>query len=273
MSCKPPTRRRDASARTRHRRDASNRSPSKLPGGLSGPTAWLGALGLSCLSLACARTSNERLVAIAQLLDEARSFQAEQYAPEAFARAEDLLSRTRAELAAQGDRPWFLSSRRRVRELLQQSEAAASLARAEATAAVIRARQKAARELIAAHAALDLASEAYWRSPRGKDTRADLTRMRSDLDTLLRHLNEAELALEHGDFQVACRLATNVETRANAVAETIDRATAYRVGELSLPAVGISPGAFDPPSRAPVVPLHPANRLPPEAALAGRRAG
>ena len=71
------------------------RSMARLPTGLSVSTAWLGALGLSCLSLGCARTADERVLAISRLLEEARSFQAEQYAPEAFQRAEDLLSRTR----------------------------------------------------------------------------------------------------------------------------------------------------------------------------------
>jgi len=243
------------------------RSASKVPAGLSVSTAWLGALGLSCLSLACARTSEERTQAIARLLDEARSFQAEQYVPEAFARAENLLSLAETELATQRDKPWFLNRRRRARELLRESETAASLVCAEATAAVVRARQEAARELTAAHAALDQASEAYWRSPRGKDTRTDLERMRSDLDALLGRLNEAEVALEHGDFLIASRLASDVADRAGSVAETIDRATAYRVGLTS------SPNAFDPPAPAPVARLHQASSRSPAAAPAGRLAG
>lgn len=211
------------------------RSASEMPAGLSVPTAWLGALGLSCLSLACARTSDERAVAIARLLEEARSFRAEQYAPESFARAEGLLSQARAELAAQHDKTWFSSRGRRIRELLSQSEAAASLVRAEAAAAIVRARQEATRELILAHTALDRASESYWRSPRGTDTHSDLERMRSDLDDLLTRSNEAELALEKGDYLIAGRLAADVAGRAVSIAETIDRATAWRVS-------GPSPG-------------------------------
>jgi len=249
------------------RRMVLKRSTAEIPGGLSVSTAWLGALGLSCLSLACARTSDERAVAIARLLDEARAFQAQQYAPESFARAEDLLSQARAELAAQRDRTWFSSRRRRLRELLSQSEAAASLLRAEATAAIVRARQEAARELLLAHAALDQASEAYWRSPRGKDTRSDLERMRADLDDLLRRSNEAELALDRGDYLIAGRLAADVAGRAAAIADTIDRATAWRVSGLR------SRDASDPPSRAPVErPLRASSR-PPAEAPAGRRAG
>ena len=200
-----------------------------LPSGLSAPTAWLGALGLSCLSLACAKTSEERVVAITRLLDEARSFHAEDYAPEALAQAEKLLAQARAELAAQQSKPWFLSSPRRSRELLHESEAAASLVRAEAAAGVVRARREAGRALTAAHAALDRASEAYWRSPRGKDARIDLLRMRSDLDHLLGDLTEAELALEQGDFLQAERLAAEVTDRAEVVGRTISRATAFRV--------------------------------------------
>lgn len=256
----------------------ARRAPSRVPAGLSASTAWLGALGLSCLSLACARTSEERATAITRLLDEARSFQAERYAPEAFARAEDLLSRARCELAVQRDKPWFLNRRRKARRLLRESEAAASLVRAEATAAIVRARQEATRELIVARAALDQASEAYWRSPRGKDTRSDLERMRSDLDALLRSLNEAEVALEQGDFLISGRLAADVATRAGRVAKTIDRATAYRMGALgprpvSAPQPRATPGAFDPPSTAPVARLPRPSPPPPEAALAGRRAG
>ncbi|MEM7350976.1 MAG: hypothetical protein AAF657_09240 [Acidobacteriota bacterium] len=202
---------------------------ARLPGGLSAPTAWLGALGLSCLSLACARTSEERVAAIGRLLEEARTFDAEDYAPQAFAKAEGLLAEARAELEVQRSKPWFRSSPRRSRELLEESEAAASLARAEAAAGVVRARREASQAVIAAHSALDRASEAYWRSPRGKDARVDLLRMRSDLDALLGDLTEAELALEHGDFLQAGRLAAAVRQRADTVGRTIHRATASRI--------------------------------------------
>ena len=250
----------------------SKRRLPRLPRGLSVNTTWLGALGLSCLSLACARTSEERVVAIARLLEEARSFQAEQYAPKALAQAEDLLHRTRTELAEQKERPWFLSRHRRARELLQESETAASLVRAEAAAAVVRIRQGAAKDLTDAHAALHRASEAYWRSPRGKDTRTDLLRMRSDLDALLRSLNEAELALEQGDYLVTSRLAADVERRAGTVARTIDRATAYRIGETAA-SRDVNPDVSYPPFRAPAAPLLEASQRSEGAARPGRRAG
>ncbi len=212
----------------------------RLPPGLSIPTTWLGALGLSCLCLACTRTPDERVAAVAKLLDGARSFQAEEYTPEALVRAADLLSEARGELALQQDKPWFLSSRRRARELLQESELAASLVRAEAAAAVLRARRAAARQISTAHAAFDQASEAYWRAPRGKDTRTDVLRMRSDLDALLGDLTAAELALEQGELRLASRRALDVERRARTVAWTIDQATAFNGSAVGSPSE--SPG-------------------------------
>ena len=238
---------RDLAAQLSGRRMMSRlRLVERLPRGLSVSTTWLGALGLSCLSLACARTVDERVVAISRLLEEARAFQAEQYVPETFARAEDLLSRARLEITAQQERPWYLSSQRHARELLRESEAAASLLRAEAAAALVRVRQEATRELAGAHTALDRASEAYWRSPRGQDTRADQLRMRSDLDGLLRDLNKAEVALEQGELLAASRLASKVERRASEVAWTIERATAFRIGEAMRKAETLVPGELDP---------------------------
>ncbi len=237
------------------------------------PTTWLGALGLSCLSLACARTSDEKVAAIARLLDETRSFQAEQYAPDAYARAEALLSSARTEIAAQKDNPWSFSRRRRVRTLLSESETAASLVRAEAAAALVRARQGASRGLSEAHAALDRASEAYWRTPRGRDTRSDLTRMRSDLDTLLQQVTAAELALERGELLLASRLAADVEQRAGVVARTIDRAAAYRIDEVARRPDDVIRAATDPPSRAPGEPLPRASGRSAGAARLGRPAG
>ena len=209
-------------------------SATKFPRGLSVPTTWLGALGLSCLSLACSRTPDERLAAIARLLEEARAFQAEEYAPEEYARASTLLSEVYRELAARRDKPWFLNSRRRLRVLLEDSEVAASLVRAEAAAAAVQARQDAARLVAGAHAAFDQASEAYWRAPRGKDTRVEVLRMRTDLDALLGQLTEAELALERGDFLLAGRRAAAVKRRARAVAATIDLAAAFRPSNTGL---------------------------------------
>ncbi len=244
----------------------------RLPRGLSVPTTWLGALGLSCLSLACTRTTDERVAAIARLLDEAKSFRAEEYVPEAYVRAEGLLSEARSELAAQQDKPWFLSSRRRSRELIRESEVAASLVRAEAAVAVVRARHDAARHVSGAHAALDQASEAYWRAPRGKDTRSDVLRMRSDLDALLRELTAAELAVEQGEFLVASRRATEVEQKAHTVARIIDQATSFRSPHGDSPAIH-SPGVPDLPSRAPIPPLHAASARSEAAAHPARRAG
>lgn len=260
-------------------------SAIKFPRGLSVPTTWLGALGLSCLSLACTRTPDERMTAIARLLEEARSFQAAHYVPSELARAEGLLSEVRGELAAQRGKPWFLSHRRRVRELLHDAEVAASLVHAEAAAAVVRARQEAARRVSGAHAALDQASEAYWRAPRGRDTRADVLRMRSDLDQLLKQLTAAELALEQGDFLLAERRAAGVEERARKVERTIDRATSWSSKVLgpdapdapprapARPQDKISPGVPDPPSRAPAPPPPVASPRPETAVPPGRRAG
>ncbi len=241
--------------------------------GLSVPTTWLGALGLSCLSLACSRTPEERVAAIGRLLEEARSFRAEEYVPEAFVRAEDLLSETRSELAVQRDKPWFLSSQRRTRELLRESEVVASLLRAEVAAAVVRARHNAARRISGAHAALDQASEAYWRAPRGKDTRADVLRMRSDLDALLRDLTEAELALEAGEFLFAGRRAADVEQRARKVARTIDRAIVVLESAPAARQDPMTPTALDPLIRAPAPPPPAASGRSEAAARPGRRAG
>ena len=246
---------------------------ASLPTGLSVPTAWLGALGLSCLSLACARTIDERMVAVSRLLDEARSFQAEQYAPEAFQRAEDLLLQARSELESQQAKPWFLSTERRARELLQASEAAASLVRAEAAAAAVRARKETVRAMSGAHLALDRASEAYWRTPRGEDTRIDLRQMRADLDTLVGDLTEAEVALEQGEFLLAGRMAAEVESRASSVAALIERATAYRLAEPAGGASSLNRGAPDSPARAPGPPLPGASRPASKTARYGRRAG
>ncbi len=238
-----------------------------LPRGLSGSTAWLGALGLSCLSLACSQRPDERVVAVSRLLDEARSFRAQEYAPKAFARAEELLTEARREIATQQDKPWFLSRQRRARRLLRESEVAASLLRAEAAAAVVRARHDAVRHVSRAHAAFDRASEAYWRVPRGRDTRADVLRMRSDLDSLLGDLTEAELALEQGEFLFAGRQAADVERRAQAVAATIDQASAFRADQ------PVRPGELDPPSPAPSPPPPAASSRLAGAARGARRAG
>lgn len=251
---------------------------AKLPTGLSAPTAWLGALGLSCLSLACARTSEERLMAITRLLDEARSFQAETYAPRAFARAESLLAEARGELASHRERSWFRGGRGRIRQLLEESEAAASLARAEAAAAVVRARRDAGLSVRDARAALDQASEAYWRSPRGKDTRDDLLRMRADLDVLLTELTEAEQALERGDFLAADQLANAVENRAKSVTLTIRRASTYRVDEVSelsseAPSQPPDRAAGGRPAREPSSPPGEVSWLTSRADLPRRRAG
>ncbi len=160
-------------------------------------------------------------------LAESRALQAELYAPESFAQAAQLVTAARSEMAQQRATTALLRRYGEARRLLEASEAAIETTRAEASAAVLEARRSATASLAEAHGAVDRVAQAFWRSPRGKDTRSDLLRMQADLSALRSALTEAEVAQEQGDYLSARARAEHVAREALLVERTIERAMAH----------------------------------------------
>ncbi len=202
---------------------ARQRSVHARSKGISRCVLWLSLCGTQ---LACAQASERQLSSALGILDGARA-QAERYVPEALVRAEELLDLAKAELEAQKERTAILRSYSKLRQLTREAEIAVHWVRREAVLARARTRRAAQRALHGARTSIDAAVDAFQQAPRGGDMRADLIRMRRDIDALAVSLQRAEKASARGEFAHAAARAEAVEYEARRVARTIELAVEH----------------------------------------------
>lgn len=201
-------------------------------------TTW--ALRLALLTTAlvallggCSTPSVERVESVRQSLEQARERQADRYLPEVFAAAEERVERLELEVEKQAARTFWSWRPGAGRGLLASAEEEVEELRAATDRAVLAAQKKAEAALEEARVAVDRAAAAYWGAPRGKDTRAEILRMRSDLEGVEGELTAVRMVLEQGDFLLVLHDAEDLARRAELLSRTIDRAMAHRLSLLA----------------------------------------
>lgn len=193
---------------------------------------------------ACAPPSAERIDAVRQQLEVARERQADRYLPEIFAATEERIDRLELEVEKLAARKLWSWRPGPVRSLLAAAEVEVAELKASTDRAVLAAQEKAEAALEEARVAVDRAAAAYWGAPRGKDTRAEILRMRSDLEGIEGELAAVGLILEQGDFLLAHRDAQDLTRRAELLSRTIDQAMAHRLSLLTASTVSPRQASF-----------------------------
>ena len=180
---------------------------------------------VSALGLAgCGGPPQEEMRAAQASLAEARKAGAESYAPEPYAKAEEILAQAGNEMETQKGKFVLMRSYGRTRQLLRQAEAEAGQAKTEAASYRLQALSGAQSAIEAARAALTAALSAVANAPAGKDSRADLAIMRGDLEVLKGTLAEADAAQGAEDYATALERAGKVRQEADAIAADVANA-------------------------------------------------
>ncbi len=173
-------------------------------------------LALAVAAGGCAQKPVDEIAAATQALDQARAESAGEYAPEAWAAAQEADARLQAELAAQDKKFALFRSYGTARALAAEVEGKAEKATQEAAAAKAQMKEEATKLIADVRTALADLRQALQHAPTGKGAQADLAAMRADADGVEATLAEAENALGAGDYKTA-------KTKAESALATIER--------------------------------------------------
>lgn len=172
-------------------------------------------LGL-VLVAGCAKPPTVEVESARQSIQEARSADAGEYAPQSLSGAEDALAALDAELKAQEEKFALFRKYDQAKTMAANAQSAGKKAADDAAAAKERARQEATQLLEENKVALEETRGMLKKAPRGKGTSMDMAAMQADLDGVAASLSEIESILMGGRYLEA-------KTKAEAARATIEQ--------------------------------------------------
>jgi len=155
------------------------------------------------IALGCAKAPTQDIEAARQAMEGARSASAAEYAPEAWAGAEDAEARLQAELKIQEDSFALSRSYDNAKSLAAEVKAAAEKATAEAEAGRETARSEASSSMEQARTLLAEVQALVAKAPQGKGTVADVAALKADTGSTEGSLKEAQTAYDAGKYMEA----------------------------------------------------------------------
>ena len=188
-------------------------------------TLYLGLVVLALVALVgCAKPPQELVNQVQTAIDGVKQAGAEMYAPDALAKVTDLFSQAQAEIETQNGKFALFRSYKKAEEILKQAAAAADTAKQEAIAAKEKAKQEATAMIESAKTKWQAATDALAAAPVGKDTKAEIEAMKSELTALEATVKEAENAMGTEDYLNAKAKAESVAMKADQIAADIAQA-------------------------------------------------
>jgi hypothetical protein len=182
----------------------------------------------AAMAAACGQAPQEDVSAAEAEIARAREAQADVWAPNESQAADQAMGAARTEITAQNQK-WF-KNYDRAAELLAKAREEAAKATEAAAANKEQARQDAERALTDAESALQAAEAAHKAAPVTKDSKADLSLYRSDLDGLRQTLAAARQAFDAGDYKKALESTASVKDMAGRIAADLEAARQKRMG-------------------------------------------
>jgi hypothetical protein len=188
-------------------------------------TLYLGLIVLALVALVgCAKPPQELVNSVQAAIDGVKQVGAEMYAPDALAKVTDLFSQAQAEIETQNGKFALFRSYKKAEEILKQAQAAAETAKQEAIAAKEKAKNDAAAMIETCKGKWQFAVDQLALAPVGKDTKAEIEAMKSELTALEATVKEAENAMGTEDYLNAKAKAESVAMKADQIANDIAQA-------------------------------------------------
>lgn len=177
---------------------------------------------------ACAQPPTADIDAANSSLDQARTAQAETYAPEAWTAANDAKTSLEAELNAQQGKMAALRSYDKAKSLASDMKSAADRAKQDAATGKDKAKTDADTLMTQAREERDRAKTALSSAPKGKGTEADLASLKSDEQGIDDTLADMQRAYDSGDYIGAKNKAQAAISSAQQIEKEIDAAKSRR---------------------------------------------
>jgi len=158
---------------------------------------------LALFAVGCSKAPQAEIDAAKTSLDQAAAAEADVYAPDEYAAAEDAMKQLETELALQQDKSALFRRYGKASELAGAVRTAGETAAAAAVAGKEQVKSEAADLLASTRDLLAEVESMLAKAPTGKGTQADLAAMKADLEGVGTSLDEADAAYEAGSFMEA----------------------------------------------------------------------
>lgn len=172
----------------------------------------------------CAKPPDQTVSNVQAGIEAARQAGAETYAADSLNKVQDLLGQAQAEIEAQNGKFALFRNYDKAEEILGQAQTAADTAKQDAVAGKEQARQDAVAAIDSAKAKVTAATDAVNAAPVGKDTKAEIEAMKSEVAALATTIAEAEGALSSEDYLGAKSSADGVAAKADQIAADVAQA-------------------------------------------------
>jgi hypothetical protein len=191
---------------------------------VSGVMAMLALLATA----ACSSEPTAELNAAQAALDQAKTAEADVYAPQQYQQLQAALGEIQAGIKAENEKFALFRDydplKQRAVEFRQTADATVQAAQAEKD----RVRQEVEQALAEAESALTAAREALAKAPKGKGTKADLDALTADLDAVASALTTARQSVESGKYLEAKSQIESAKAQADSVAAEVAQALTRR---------------------------------------------
>jgi len=184
----------------------------------------VGLLATTLLVSACAKAPDAELTAAQSSIDQARTAEAEKYASDTFRAANDSLAAANQEIQTQNAKFALFRKYDRAKALIAASQSAAAKATSDAAVNKQAARTAADEALAAATAAVDSAKAMLNTAPVGKDNRADVEMMKTDLAGAETNLEQVRQAIAQEDYLGAKSQADAIRDKAMQIVNDVQMA-------------------------------------------------
>jgi hypothetical protein len=178
----------------------------------------------------CSKAPEAEMTAASAAFDAARAAEAEGYVPDAFRMAQDTLNAAQAMKTEQDGKFALFRSYGKSKEMFVRAQALAEKATADAAAEKERVKAEVMTLMADAKAAMDAATAAVDKAPKGKDTKAEIELIKNSLAALAPAYADAEADFNAGKFLTAKSKFEGVMAQAKSIQDEVAAAAARKAG-------------------------------------------
>ncbi|MGB7062311.1 MAG: hypothetical protein WBF13_08165 [Candidatus Zixiibacteriota bacterium] len=179
----------------------------------------------------CGKAPEQERQMAEMAFEEAAGAETQQYASDAYAMALDTLNAAKAAMEEANSKFALFRGYGKSKELFVRAEALAKEAQVTAQAEKERVKEEVSALIVQAKTALDAATEALAKAPRGKGSKADIELIKNDLNAASVAYEEAKIDFDAGAYATARTKLQAVTRKAQSISEEIAKAAAKKAGK------------------------------------------
>jgi len=178
----------------------------------------------------CSKAPEVEMQAASAAIESARTAEADAYAPESFRVAQDSLNAAQAAKQEQDGKFALFRSYGDSKDMFVRAQALADKAAQDAATEKERVKEEVTVMMVDAKAAVDAATAAVDKAPKGKDTKAEIELIKADLAALTPMITDAEADFANGKFLSAKTKLENLTAQAQRIQDEVAAAAAKKAG-------------------------------------------